>query len=143
MGTWDGTRDRSPFLALKEAIEFREWVGGEAAILKYAGDLSRNGADYLVKLWGTGMLAPHSMQALMHNVIVPTNSSAACEHVRPFLKDKYGIFLFSLSVENVACYLRVHAQIYLDMSDYERLGQGVIEALKDFNGETTQNSISI
>jgi len=132
---WDGTRDRTAFAAMQDAFAFREWIGGEAAILNYTYSLSRKGADYLVQAWGTGMLAPHSMQATMHNVRVPTNSTAACTYVGQGLYEQYGIFVFAISMDDIPCYLRVHSQIYLDMSDYHRLAKATMDLLRDFHGQ--------
>jgi len=57
----DGTRDRSAFLAMGDALDFRAALG-EAALVNYTNQLSRDGSDLLVREWGTGLLAPHSMQ---------------------------------------------------------------------------------
>ena len=78
--------------AVQEAFAFREWVGGEDAISNYTYSLSRWGAGYLVRIWGTEMLAPHSMQAVMHNVRVPINSTDACRFVGKRLYSEYGIY---------------------------------------------------
>ena len=133
---WSGTRDRSAFLAVNDAMDFREDVGGggaagEAATMAYVQQLSRDGADLLVKEWGTGMLAPHSMQRTMHNVIVPTNSTDACRKVGSELLNTYKVEVFAITIEPVACYLRVHAQIYLELSDYEMLAKLVTKILSE------------
>lgn len=124
---WSGTRDRSAFLAINDAFDFRNSFG-EAALTKYVLDLSRIGADLLVREWGTGMLAPHTMQATMHNVIVPTNASAVdCPRVQSGLNAR-GVQIFAPQVDGL-CYLRVHAEIYLELSDYARLAKMVKQIL--------------
>ena len=125
---WDGTRDRSAFLAMSDALDFRAALG-EAALVNYTNQLSRAGSDLLVREWGTGLIAPHSMQATMHNVIVPTNSSADCSKVGSELLNTHKIQIFALSVDSVVCYLRVHAQIYLELGDYQMLADVVKEIL--------------
>jgi len=69
------------------------------------------------------------MQATMHNVIVPTNSSADCGKVGSELLNTHKIQVFAMSVDGVVCYLRVHAQIYLELSDYQMLADVVKEIL--------------
>ena len=64
---WSGTRDRSPFIAMGDAMDFRENLG-EAALVAYINKLSHDGAALIVKLWGTagrgidGLVAPTAMQ---------------------------------------------------------------------------------
>jgi selenocysteine lyase/cysteine desulfurase len=126
---WSGTRDRSSFLAVSDAMDFREEVGGggaagEAATMRYVMDLSRRGANLLAKTWGTGQLAPDSMQGSMANVIVPTtnasSAAAECAKVGSQLKYPHQVEIFAIMQDGL-CFLRVMAQIYLELSDYERL----------------------
>lgn len=129
---WSGTRDRSVFLAVGDAFDYREAKGGggaagEAALMTYVQTLSREGAAVLVKAWGTGLLAPDSMQAMMHNVIVPVNGSAACGQVQSGLWAK-GVQIYVPFVDGL-CYVRAHAQIYLELSDYANLGRMVKEII--------------
>ena len=95
---WSGTRDRSAFLAVNDAMDFREDVGGGAA-----GEAATMTAatGRLVKEWGTGMLA--HMQRTMHNVIVPTNSTDACRKVGSELLNTYKVEVFAITIEPVAC----------------------------------------
>jgi selenocysteine lyase/cysteine desulfurase len=131
---WDGTRDRSAFLAVGDALDFRNSFG-EDALLGYIHTLGREGAAAMARVLGTtslgvgGLLAPPAMQATMHNVIVPTNSTAACGKLGEALVDEYAVQIFALSTKTVPCYLRTHAQIYLEVSDYERLGRIVLTVL--------------
>ena len=137
---WDGTRDRSAFLAVGDALDYRE-AKNETALMEYVHAVGREGADAMVRVMGTaalgvgGLLAPHSMQATMHNVIVPTNSSAVCGKLESALVGEYRVQIYAMAVNGVACYLRTHAQIYLEVSDYERLGRIVLDVLKGIEAE--------
>ena len=131
---WSGTRDRSVFLAVADALDYREAKGGggaagEAALMTYVHTLSREGAALLVKAWGTGLIAPNSMQAMMHNVIVPVNSSTACSQVQSGLWER-GVEIYAPFVDGL-CTVRVHAQIYLELSDYVRLGKMVSDIIHE------------
>ena len=129
---WSGTRDRSTFLTVPDALDFRQWVGGEVAVRSYIQQLSRDGAALLVNMWNrrgshkSGLLAPDSMQGTMHNVIVPTDSKATCEKLGRELVDTYKFQIFAMSVDSIPCYVRAHAQIYLTLDDYRRLGELVL-----------------
>ena len=136
---WSGTRDRSAFLAIDDAMDYREWAGGggaagEAATMRYLNELSHQGAELLVEAWGTGLMAPHAMQAAMHNVIVPTglmrnaSAAAACAKVGDELRETYRVQLFAL-MEGGVCYVRVMAMIYLELDDYRRLAKQVVGIL--------------
>jgi isopenicillin-N epimerase len=131
---WDGTRDRSAFLAVSDAMDYRDSFG-EAALMDYVHGVGRDGAAAMVRVMGTaalgvgGLLAPPSMQATMHNVVVPTNSSTVCSALATALVKEYAVQIYALSTKVVPCYLRTHAQIYLEVSDYERLGSIVLTVL--------------
>jgi hypothetical protein len=127
---WSGTRDRSPFLAMADALDFRTWLG-EEKLLSYIHQLSSDGAALLVRMWGdrSGLLAPDSMQATMHNVIVPTDNTTECARLGAELVDTYKLQIFALSVDHIACFVRVHAQVYLTLEDYHRLGVLVLKIL--------------
>ena len=68
------------------------------------------------------------------NVIVPTNSTATCSKLQQALLDTYRIQIYVLSTAHVPCYLRPHAQIYLEISDYETLARAVLEILHSVEG---------
>eukprot|EP01052_Picozoa_sp_SAG31_P011485 SAG31_NODE_651_length_13184_cov_4.999541_6_plen_484_part_00 len=147
---WSGTRDRSPFLAMGDAMDFREHLG-EDALMAYIHKLSREGANLMVKLWGSenrgvgGLVAPHSMQATMHNVIAPTTGNMTiqkqqCSLISEQLVSRYKFQIYVGGVDEIACFLRVHAQIYLELSDYRRLAQAVMDILRDYNNKNKDNN---
>ena len=102
------------------------------AVRSYIQQLSRDGTALLVNMWNrrgshkSGLLAPDSMQGTMHNVIVPTDSKATCEKLGRELVDTYKFQIFAMSVDSIPCYVRAHAQIYLTLDDYRRLGELVL-----------------
>ena len=60
----------------------------------------------------------------MHNVIAPTTGNATnqamqCGKISAALLNTYKIQLYAGVVDAIPCFLRVHAQIYLDLSDYQ------------------------
>ena len=134
---WSGTRDRSAFLAVNDAFDFRQRVGssgaaGEAATMQDVIDLSCQGAQLLAEAWGMRQLAPESMQGSMANKIVPTTNSsvaaAECSTVGSELRGSYAVEVFAIITDGL-CFLRVMAQIYLELSDYQRLADIVTAIL--------------
>ena len=94
----------------------------------------------MVQLFGTasrgvgGLVAPAEMQATMSNVIAPTtgsaaNQSAQCGKISAQLQADYGVQIYAGPVDAIPCFLRVHAQIYLELSDYKRLAEAVMAIL--------------
>ena len=55
---YEGTMDYSPGLAMVAALDFRERLGGEAAVMKYTHDLAVQGGQLLAKEWQTSLLFP-------------------------------------------------------------------------------------
>ena len=70
----------------------------------------------------------------MSNVIAPTtgsaaNQSAQCGKISAQLQADYGVQIYAGPVDAIPCFLRVHAQIYLELSDYKRLAEAVMAIL--------------
>ena len=65
---WDGTRDRSSFCAVKDAMAFRNDVlGGEDSIMRYNHELAAWAGEYLTDLWNTTTLT--SEPAMMNSMV--------------------------------------------------------------------------
>ena len=76
----------------------------------------------------------------MHNVIAPTTGNAAnqakqCAAISNQLINTYKIQIYVGAAPGgtIPCFLRVHAQIYLELSDYTRLAEAVLEILGNTN----------
>lgn len=132
---WTGTRDYTAFCAMKDAFDFRESVGGDAVIKGYNQGLAHWAGHYLAQLWNTTLLAPDTMQGTMTNIVVPTNNNTACAIVVGKLLSQHGLMVSGAgSIDaahgNIACYLRLSGQIYLEESDFELVGRLVPELLR-------------
>ncbi|KAJ3345390.1 hypothetical protein HDU83_004120 [Entophlyctis luteolus] len=130
-----GTTDVSSYLTVPDALAFREWIGGESAIMSYNHTLAVAGGSILTKkLPGSQVLRgagesedPHSYYASMVNVSIPDT---------PVVRRGGDAFMASLQVRlmlehnvSVAFYkhagkywVRVSAQVYLCEQDFEALG---------------------
>jgi isopenicillin-N epimerase len=122
-----GTRDPSAYLAVPAALELRRELGGEEAIRGYNHALVWQAARALTERWGTSYVVPESMVGPMATVPVPGGLGSTVDDASR-LKDA---LLFEDSIElNVKAIhgglrVRLAAQIYNEMADFERLGDAI------------------
>lgn len=120
---WVGTRDVTGWLAAPAAINFIQSYGFQQ-ILTYTYDLSWNAAMYLCNELGTEMEVSREMCTSMLTIPLPKSLTPTFEFVEPFRKR----LLYELKIETQIhafagrVWMRLSAQIYNEMSDFERLG---------------------
>ena len=122
-----GTRDPSPYLAAPAALSFIDELGGLQAIHAYTHDLSWRGARLLAERWGTPLDTPRALVGPMASVMLPAQLGSTREEaalVRDALLFEDNIEV-QVHVTRGRLHARVSAQIYNDMSDYERLAEAV------------------
>ncbi|CAL1716184.1 unnamed protein product [Somion occarium] len=138
---WTGTMDLTPYLSVKSALEFRNWLGGEESINSYCHDLAMKGGKRLAEVLGTKTMDESGELTLsMTNVQLPlpveepgsgsVYSRETLIKINEFLKDKllneknaYVAHFFHAG----AWWCRASAQVWNEISDFEFIGQ----ALKD------------
>ncbi len=123
---WTGTRDPSAWLAVTEALDFFRDLGVDAA-RRYMRALAEEAAILLVERWGTRRGAPPAMTGAMVAVQVPgapeaTRESAYALHER--LQNDHRVQAPILAIGG-ALWVRVSAQVYNDMDDYQRLADAL------------------
>jgi selenocysteine lyase/cysteine desulfurase len=129
---WAGTRDRSAFCAVQEAITFRESLGGETAIMDYTYQLADFAGKYLMNLWQVEPLAPNSMHSSMVTVRIPTMDASICAAVRSTLFNMgYSVSGWAPLPSVAQCYFRLSAQVYLDQTDFMTIGQLTLDIIKN------------
>jgi isopenicillin-N epimerase len=121
-----GTRDPSAHLAAPAALElFNEWGG--PAIWAHNHHLVIDAARALAQRWSTSWDVPESLVGPMATVTLPEAVGATREAAQ-VLRDR---LLFEERIEvqvhasRERLHVRVSAQIYNDMADFERLGDAV------------------
>ncbi|PPD42648.1 MAG: aminotransferase [Methylocystis sp.] len=124
---WTGTRDPSIWMAIPAAFDFvDQW--GEAAIRAHNHALIVEAARVLGRAWGVAPPAPEAMTGAMTLVPLPGRSAPTTEESRAAFQAAlwrdFRIACPCLMVDGRA-HLRISAQIYNDMADYERLAQAV------------------
>jgi isopenicillin-N epimerase len=119
---WTGTRDVTPALAAPSAIDFHRSLGGEA-LMKRNIALVREAGKKLSERWHTELTGPSDMFAAMVTVRLPLTGEATGARATALMRemaDKHRIGAAFVVLEN-ALWVRVAAQAYNEMADYERL----------------------
>lgn len=135
-----GTRDLSGFLAVKDAIAWRrDACGGEERIRAYIWDLNKRGTKLVAEKLGTTVLE-NSKGTLtncgMGNVALPIwigegkdakagdaviaegDVTAVKQFMFRVMMDEYSTFMMLFTIGD-RLWVRISAQIYLDIKDYE------------------------
>lgn len=119
---WTGTRDPSAFLSVPAAIAFHRRLGGPSLMARNAA-LALEAASTMAARWGTPLAAPRDLFAAMAAVALPPQfkdaatlrNALAKEHKIETVVQSHGDHLW----------LRVAAQAYNEISDYERLAAAI------------------
>ncbi|KAF8959578.1 pyridoxal phosphate-dependent transferase [Flammula alnicola] len=136
---WNGTIDYAPYLTVVDALEFREWLGGEEKINEYCHNLAIKGGQALAKVLGTHVLDPEGHLTLnMVNVALPLPGSlpenlATNASIRNGMLNKKA---YSAHFRhNGVWYTRCSAQVWNEVSDFENLGKKWLEVCADVKKE--------
>lgn len=128
---WVGTRDGTAQMALPTAMRFRERFG-DAAIKSHNHDLVIQAAAMLAEAWGTEMGAPDELFGSMATIRLPGNftpSLESAQEVRSILVKDHKI-QSPIRHTDEHLWVRISAQIYNEMADYERLASAMLEMTK-------------
>jgi isopenicillin-N epimerase len=125
---WTGTRDPSAWLSAPTAFEFMDRFG-EAEVRTHNHRLVMEGSRLLARAWDVRLETPESMAAAASLVplpelpgFFPTEEGRA--KIQQMLWEINAIACACLLFEG-CLYLRVTAQIYNDIADYEKLARAV------------------
>ncbi|KAJ2993257.1 hypothetical protein NUW58_g1899 [Xylaria curta] len=129
-----GTVDSSPFVCVKEAIEWRERVlGGETGIMEYTQTLAQEGGRAVARILETKVLDNKSQtmsKCAMTNVALPIDVDLATPSTQDWMMrtmvKEYKTFV-ALRVHAGQLWCRLSAQVYLDVEDFEWAGHMLLE----------------
>jgi isopenicillin-N epimerase len=121
-----GTRDPSAHLAAPAAIAFMRELGFDA-VCAYNHSLAWSAARLLTARWGTPFTTPESMIGTMATVPLPERLGATREDAAR-LRDAL-LFDDRIEIQLHAArgrlWVRISAQVYNELADYERLAEAV------------------
>lgn len=144
-----GTMDNSPYLAVKDAIAWRESIGGEEKIIQWQTNLAKAGGKKVAEILGTEVLDNKTgtltncgmVNVALPMVIVDDDAAgkgkvddkgclgvprkAAYPLTQWMLETMIGEYdtFIALIVHQGRWWARLSAQVYLDMDDFEWAGQ--------------------
>jgi selenocysteine lyase/cysteine desulfurase len=116
-----GTRDYCPLLSVAAALDYRDYLGGDAAVKTYLSDLAWWAGTHLRDRWNTTLLAPRAYYAAMIDVRLPLPSLADAQALQAWLYATEGIYIVVME-HNGAPYTRLSAQVFLEQADFVELG---------------------
>ncbi|GAA5902107.1 uncharacterized protein JCM6883_001300 [Sporobolomyces salmoneus] len=139
---WTGTLDWSPIFSTLDALDFRRDVlGGEERITSYCHDLAIKGGERVAEILGTRTMKNENPEegelvANMVNVLVPLPSHTPFGSGPPLEGDKLKAFWYKTLAHKYKTvvpifphgglpWVRLSAQVYLDLDDFEFVGQAV------------------
>ena len=125
---WTGTKDPTALLAVPAALAFFEAAGWDA-VRQRNNDLASDGAELVARRIGTCTPEADGLAAAMRVVRLPaplTEADARALEVRLF--EDYQIVVPVTWLDGWQ-WLRLSAQLYNTLSDYERLADALVEAL--------------
>ena len=121
---WTGTRDPSAWLAVPAAIDFHGQLGGPSLQARNTA-LARDAANLLAQQWRSERATSDPLTGSMAAVRLPA-SGAATPHraleLRRLLFDRHRIEV-AINPFAGALWVRISAQAYNELRDYERLAQ--------------------
>eukprot|EP00949_MAST-11_sp_MAST-11-sp1_P003205 g3205.t1 len=129
--SYQGTADFSNYLAMEKALDFRESVGGEEAIMNYIHNLAVEGGKALAKEFGTELLfSHHSRFAAMVDVKLPPCNSSIDFTYELLHHKPISTYVPVYSDNSGNMIARVSAQIYNDVDDFRFLAKVIKEIIK-------------
>jgi isopenicillin-N epimerase len=121
---WTGTRDPSALLAVPAALAFFRELGWPA-VWQHNNELAQAGAELVAKQIGTSTADGDGLTAAMRLVKLPGPlEEAAARALERELREQYGVVL-PITYHGGWQWLRLSAQLYNTIADYERLAQAL------------------
>ncbi|KAI7860088.1 pyridoxal phosphate-dependent transferase [Circinella umbellata] len=137
---WPGTVNFSSFLCINAALDFRKSLGGEEIIQKYCNDLARQGGKLVADTLGTEVLenCDKTLTVAMTNIRLPFENKRNLSDAKIIntLIDKC-IYehntICSPYKHNDKWFIRLSAQVYNDLNDFEYFAKEIEQILKELD----------
>ncbi|KAG2388017.1 hypothetical protein C9374_000867 [Naegleria lovaniensis] len=133
--SYTGTRDYSSYLSIKDAIEYRQWLGGEEKIQHYNSQLAIQIGELYSKLFGTQVITNDKRLwgGSMVNIKLPLEFGEDLTfwtRVQSIVLETFRSYVVFYEFDS-KMYCRISAQIYNDLNDYERIGRAIYQVAKE------------
>ncbi|KAJ7594486.1 PLP-dependent transferase [Mycena floridula] len=142
---WNGTQDFVPCLSVSAALDWRNSLGGEAVIDEYCRNLALQGGKRLAEILGTELMDKTGEFTLhMVNVALPLSSDLPLDRIDILFKTKMVVEqkCFAASFyHNERWWARCSAQIWNEISDFERLGRAYKICIAEIEAESSQSTV--
>jgi isopenicillin-N epimerase len=124
---WTGTRDPTAWLSIPAALAFYRSMGDGAVRARNHG-LAVAAAALLAQRWGTETGAPEDMLGAMAAIRLPGQRPATAEAAHALNNVLWEQHRIEVPVMAIGphLWLRISAQIYNDLTDYERLAAAIV-----------------
>ncbi|MSO74502.1 MAG: aminotransferase class V-fold PLP-dependent enzyme [Alphaproteobacteria bacterium] len=129
---WQGTRDPSAWLCVKDALAWRAGLS-EDAMRTYCNGLLERAVGKLETAWNVGALTPRHGRAFMASLPVPSAppaSNALAEKLRAALLEQDHLETQIKATDGVL-FIRITAFVYNADEDYARLAEAVPKRRRD------------
>lgn len=135
---WTGTMDYSPYMTVPAALEFRQGLGGENEIMEYNKELAWIGGHLMADRLQTRVLQNWNQMGSMVDVQLPVkNVNNSLLESGDWWVDKqlykYTSTFSPVYKHNNLWWVRVSAQIYNDLSDFEVSAQHFKDICRELN----------
>jgi isopenicillin-N epimerase len=127
---WTGTRDPSSWLAVPTAFDFMDRLG-ESSVRWHNQCLLRDAITVLADMWKVPVTTPGTLTAAMTLVPAPDGlpypaTDQGRARLEADLHNKHYIVVNPAFAHNGRIWLRITAQIYNAIEDYQKLGKAVL-----------------
>ncbi|CAO3702782.1 unnamed protein product [Rhizopus stolonifer] len=135
---YPGVMNMNSFLILGESIKYRESLGGEEAICEYTHKLAVEGGELVAKMLRTQVMenSTKTLTANMVNIELPIPSTVSLPDSEiPNFFMKKAVFEHNTTLivykNNDKWWVRLCAQIYLDLDDFKATGEVLLKLIKE------------
>jgi isopenicillin-N epimerase len=130
---FSGTRDNSAWLAVPEALDYLAALGPDA-VQAHNNALAREAGEMLADAWDSEIAAAPASSAAMASVRLPGVTAAdrtAARRIARHLREAHNISAGVMVIDG-GVWLRVSAQIYNEIADYEPLASIGHSLIREF-----------
>ncbi len=123
---WVGTHDQTAWLSVSAALAFINEIGADK-MRSYGHNLALDARKMLTNAFGSNILAPDDMIGMLATIALPGNPSEHDKHTATLhdrLRDEFHCELPVIVLDGTT-YIRISAQVYNQMSEYEQLASAV------------------